>query len=221
MRTAIIYRSDSVGAPGIHAVADGVYAALAEGLAAPLITCGGRLAQSHGHGADIEPITLTIASVPHSHIDKRGRPLSAATATLFSMEPGDLESRVAALEHEVRDLAARVQTSQQDAAAARVLAGAADRDVSGFRDELRDFRQAASASFNALREDFVDLRSDFSGLRSEFGALRSEFGLFKEHIDQGFIAMRGKFDAAAAGQQQIVDLLETIIPDRGANRSTE
>ncbi len=38
----------------IHAVADGVYLALAEGLAARLITCDGRLAQSHGHNADIE-----------------------------------------------------------------------------------------------------------------------------------------------------------------------
>jgi predicted nucleic acid-binding protein len=39
-----------------HTVADGVYVALAEGLAAPLITCDGRLAQSHGHGAAIELI---------------------------------------------------------------------------------------------------------------------------------------------------------------------
>lgn len=39
-----------------HTVAEGVYVALAEGLAAPLITCDGRLAQSHGHGAEIELI---------------------------------------------------------------------------------------------------------------------------------------------------------------------
>lgn len=39
-----------------HTVADGMYVALAEGLAAPLITCDGRLAQSHGHGAAIELI---------------------------------------------------------------------------------------------------------------------------------------------------------------------
>ncbi len=40
-----------------HTVADSVYVALAEGLAAPLITCDGRLAQSHGHRAEIELIT--------------------------------------------------------------------------------------------------------------------------------------------------------------------
>jgi predicted nucleic acid-binding protein len=37
-----------------HTVADGLYVALAEGLVAPLITCDGRLAQSHGHDAEIE-----------------------------------------------------------------------------------------------------------------------------------------------------------------------
>src|SRR6516225_4436031 len=125
------------------------------------------------------------------------------------MDSGDLESRVTALERQVRDLAGRVQVSEQDAAAARVLAGAADRDVSGFRDDLREFRQATAASFNALREDFVDLRSDF-------GALQENFGALQENVDQGFTEMRGKFDATAAGQQQIVDLLQTIITDQGA-----
>jgi hypothetical protein len=100
----------------------------------------------------------------------------------------------------MRDLAGRVHASEQDAAAARVLAGAADRDVSEFRGELRDFRQATAASFNALREDFVDLRQDFVELRN--------------HVGQGFTEMRGKFDAVAVGQQQIVDLLQTIITDR-------
>jgi len=127
------------------------------------------------------------------------------------VQPNSLESRVAALETQVHDLTEsrealetqvhdlteRVRASEQDAAAARVLAGAADRDVSEFGAELRDFRQATVASFNALREDFNDLRT---------------------HVDQGFIEMRqgfiemrGKFDATAAGQQQIADLLQTII----------
>ncbi len=39
-----------------HTVADAMYVALAEGLAAPLITCDGRLAQSRGHDAEIELI---------------------------------------------------------------------------------------------------------------------------------------------------------------------
>lgn len=39
-----------------HTVADGVYISLAEGLAAPFVTCDGRLAQSRGHAAKIELI---------------------------------------------------------------------------------------------------------------------------------------------------------------------
>lgn len=97
----------------------------------------------------------------------------------------------------MHDLAGRVRACEQDAAAARVLAGAADRDVTEFHRELRefrgefvDFRQATVVSFNTLREDFVDLRM---------------------HVDQGFTELRGKFDAAAAGQQQIADLIQTLI----------
>jgi hypothetical protein len=116
------------------------------------------------------------------------------------MDSGDLEPRVSALEAQVRDLTGRVQASEQDAAAARVLAGAADRDVSEFRGELLDFRRATTASFNALRQDFVDLRT---------------------HVDNGFTEMRGKFNVMAAGQQQIVDLLQTIITDQGHAGTTE
>jgi hypothetical protein len=123
------------------------------------------------------------------------------------MEPGDLESRVSSLEEQVRDLTGRVQSTEQDAAAARVLAGAADRDVSEFRGEIRDFRHATTASFNALRQDFVDLRQDFVDLRA--------------HVDNGFIEMRGKFDVMAAGQDQIVELLQTIITDQGHGGTTD
>ncbi|MGV0646345.1 hypothetical protein ABQE44_23405 [Mycolicibacterium sp. XJ2546] len=112
------------------------------------------------------------------------------------MESGDLESRVSALEAQVHDLTGRVRASEQDAAAARVLAGAADRDVSEFRGEIQNFRRATTASFNAVRQDFADLRS---------------------HADNGFPEMRGRFDVMAAGQQRIVDLLQSIITDQGHN----
>jgi len=130
------------------------------------------------------------------------------------VESGDVESRVGALEEQVRDLTGRVQASGQDAAAARVLAGAADRDVSEFRGEIREFRRATTGSFNALRQDFVDLRQDFVDLRQDFADLRN-------HVDNGFTEMRGKFDIMATGQQQIVGLLQTIIPDQGHNGTTE
>ncbi|HET6504137.1 MAG TPA: permease [Amycolatopsis sp.] len=104
--------------------------------------------------------------------------------------PDDIEERVTALETQVRKLTERVQASEQDAAAARVLAGGADRDVTEIRGEIRDLRQATTTSFNAMREDLTDLR---------------------QQMNAGFAEMRGRLDAAAGGQQQIVTLLTTLI----------
>ena len=81
-----------------------------------------------------------------------------------------------------------------------MASGAAERDVSEFRGEIREFRRATAASFNAVRQDFVGLRT---------------------HVDNGFTEMRGKFDVMAAGQQQIVGLLQTIITDQGRNGTAE
>ncbi len=60
----------------------------------------------------------------------------------------DLDHRVSVLEGEVARLREMAALTASDAAAARVLAGGADRDVSGIREELRAHRQA----LNALRE---------------------------------------------------------------------
>ena len=67
-------------------------------------------------------------------------------------------------------------------------------------EEIRDFRQATTSSFNAMREDVADLRTEVGDLRN--------------YTENGFAEMRGKFDAAAASQQQIVDMLTTLIDRR-------
>jgi hypothetical protein len=118
------------------------------------------------------------------------------------MDPEGLEARVTTLETQVRQLADRVRASEQDAAAARVLAGAADRDVTEFHGELRDFRRATVASFNALREDMSDLRTE----------MNERF----DQADNGLVEMRGKLDAAAAGQQRIVELIGALGGGQGA-----
>jgi archaellum component FlaC len=131
------------------------------------------------------------------------------------VEPDSLEARVEALETQVRELAERVRASEQDAAAARVLAGAADRDVTEFHAELRDFRRATAASFNALRTEMIER---FGHVDERFAHIEESFASVEERFDQvdnGFIGMRGRLDAAAAGQQQIVDLLERLIADQG------
>jgi outer membrane murein-binding lipoprotein Lpp len=57
-----------------------------------------------------------------------------------------LDARVAALETQVNQLTQQVQRSAQDAAAARVMASRADRDVDQIRGDFRDFRDATTAS---------------------------------------------------------------------------
>jgi chromosome segregation ATPase len=129
-------------------------------------------------------------------------PVSEAAAILSVMgQPPDLETRVSTLETQVRDLTQRVQRSEQDAAAARVLAGGADRDVTEMGTEIREFREQNTRVLNAMREDLTDLRAHVDERFSQ--------------VDAGFAEMRGKFDAAAAGQEQIVGLLTTLIAQRG------
>lgn len=123
------------------------------------------------------------------------------------MEPDGLEPRVEALESEVRHLRDRVRAGEQDSAAARVLAGAADRDVADFGAELRDFRRGTIASFNALREDMTDLRSEVTDLRRH---VDSGFA----GVNDGFAQMRGLLDTTAAGQQELAVLLQQLIVDR-------
>ncbi|GAA1259274.1 hypothetical protein GCM10009609_22800 [Pseudonocardia aurantiaca] len=127
--------------------------------------------------------------------------------------PDDLESRVTALETQVRELTDRVRHSQHDAAAARVLAGGADRDVTEIRAEIRDFRQATTSSFTAMRQDLADLRQQMD---DRFRQVNDGF----HQVDGGFTEVRGRLDAAAAGQQHIVDLLNTLIDQQGSAEPT-
>src|SRR5262249_19124052 len=113
----------------------------------------------------------------------------------------NLEARVTALETQVQELTTHVRHIEQDARAARVLAGGADRDVTEIRAEIRDFRQPKTASVNAMREDITDLRTE---MNNRFAA-----------VDDGFAEMRGKFDATATGLEQIANLLNTLITQQG------
>jgi hypothetical protein len=76
---------------------------------------------------------------------------------------GDLEARVRDLEHEVLRLKDGVEISRADAAAARVLAGGADRDVSDVKTLLR----AHTQTLNALRETQLERQDEIGALRSE------------------------------------------------------
>lgn len=130
----------------------------------------------------------------------------------------NLERRVERLESQLDSetgLPAEVQAAREDAAAARHLAAANDRDVADLHTDLRAFRHATNASFNAMRADFADLRGEFGELQTEmragFADLRGEFGDLRGEFGELRAEMRAGFATAAAGQQQIVGMLTTLI----------
>lgn len=98
-------------------------------------------------------------------------------------EPPDLDARVSALEVRIEEVAA-------DAAAARHLAAARDRD-------LADLGVKVDANRKAINALGVQTAARFESLEHK--------------VDTGFAEMRAKFDRAAAGQAQIVGLLTTLI----------
>lgn len=114
--------------------------------------------------------------------------------------PDELEPRVAALEVEVASLREAVDVSRSDAAAARVLAGAADRDVS----ELRGQLQAHTSVLNALRETQLEQGQEIRALRTE---MREGFARVDGRIDGLETEMRGGFAKVNLGMTKIVELL--------------
>ncbi|MDQ3988084.1 MAG: hypothetical protein M3291_02595 [Actinomycetota bacterium] len=96
--------------------------------------------------------------------------------------PSDVEARLAALEA-MEEVAA-------DAAAARHLAAARDRDLADLGVKV----DAHLAAINALGQQTV-----------------GRFDQLEREMHTGFAEMRGKLDQTAAGQQQIVELLTGLI----------
>jgi chromosome segregation ATPase len=116
-----------------------------------------------------------------------------------------------ALESEVGELKHRLQRSEKDAAAARVLAGGADRDTSELRIELREFREQNMRLHNATRADIADLRGDSTEIRGELGQLNGRG-------DTLTLEMRSKFDMLTAGQQQIVNLITLALDGKSGDQ---
>ncbi len=114
--------------------------------------------------------------------------------------PSDVEARLAALESRMEEVAA-------DAAAARHLAAARDRDLADLSIKVDANRSAINALGvqTAGRFDQLEQRVDagFAEMRAKFDQIDAKF----DQVDNGFAEMRGRFDQTAAGMQQIVDLL--------------
>jgi hypothetical protein len=132
--------------------------------------------------------------------------------------PDDIEARVAALEVRLGQVSADVQVAREDAAAARHLAAARDRDIADLAVKVDANRSAVNALGEQTRERFDAVDRRFEALERKvddgFRRIDEEF----RKVDNGFIEMRGKFDMTAAGQQQIVTMLNTIIEQQGGDR---
>lgn len=105
------------------------------------------------------------------------------------------------------ELRARLRRVEHDVAAARILAGGADRDVGEIRGELREFRAQNTRLHNATRADLTDLRRDLTDLREHVDRGFAQFGEQFAQVDRNFLTVTAKIDGVAAGLQMITDLL--------------
>jgi outer membrane murein-binding lipoprotein Lpp len=113
----------------------------------------------------------------------------------------DLEARVSRLEGEVARLKDGVSVSRADAAAARVLAGGADREVSDVRTELRAHTQV----LNALRETQLEQGRHLSQLDGKVDRLDTKV----VRLDTKVVRLDAKVDQMDAKVDQALGLLST------------
>ncbi len=97
-----------------------------------------------------------------------------------------------------------------DATAARHLAAARDRDLADLAGKV----DANRSVINALGEQ---TRERFDAVDRRFDAVDRRFEALERKVDIGFAEMRGKFDATAAGLEQITGLLNTLITQQGSD----
>ncbi|MDX3193035.1 hypothetical protein PV458_31905 [Streptomyces sp. MN03-5084-2B] len=106
----------------------------------------------------------------------------------------DLEARVTALEEQV-------QQSRHDAAAARILAGTADRDVSEFKQTLNGHTKV----LNAMRETQIEHGQDISGLKTDVTGLKTEVADLRAEMQSGFTKVNIGMEQVSRLLQQVID----------------
>jgi chromosome segregation ATPase len=111
----------------------------------------------------------------------------------------DIETRLSIVEGDFAELRKQLALTSSEAAAARVLAAGADRDVSEVRAELRAHTQA----LNALRETQVDFSRQLADHGRRIDAL-------DRRLDEQSREMREGFATLATGMAQITALLTNL-----------
>jgi hypothetical protein len=112
-------------------------------------------------------------------------------------EPENIPERVTRLEYQVAE-------ARKDAAAARILAGGADRDVSELRATLNGHTRVLNAIGETQREHGVRLNHLERKVDDGFAEMRAE-------MRDGFTGMREVYTKLNLGQAQITALLNVAL----------
>jgi phage shock protein A len=134
-------------------------------------------------------------------------------------QPPDPEARLARLE-------ARVEEGAADAAAARHLAAAHDRDIADVGVKVNACRAAINALGIQTAERFDRVERRLGGVEGRIGGLEQRVDVLETKVDvletkvdvgfaqmhRGFAQMRHGFDQTAAGFARIATLIEGLGP---------
>ena len=127
-------------------------------------------------------------------------------------QPPDPEARLARLEARVEEVAA-------DAAAARHLAAAHDRDIADVGVKVNACRAAINALGIQTAERFDRVERRLGGVEGRIGGLEQRVDVLETKVDEGFAQMhrgfaqmRRGFDQTAAGFARIATLIEGLGP---------
>ncbi|WP_189053586.1 hypothetical protein [Longimycelium tulufanense] len=126
-------------------------------------------------------------------------------------EIDDLKVRMATIEEQVATLANQVQANRADAAAARVLAGAADRDVSEFRAILRNHTQV----LNAMNERVGIVEDKVDGLRGEFTSRMDQLDGRIDRLDGHMGQLDGRIDQLDGHMGQLDGRIDRLEAEHG------
>ena len=134
-------------------------------------------------------------------------------------EQRKLSERVAALEHQMTE-------TRRDCTDSLTLAKAADRDVSGFRGELRDHHMALNALGEAQREFGDQMRAGFANVDARFAEVHADLvgmhaDLVGMHADLAEMnseisRLRDGIGNVAVGQAQMTVLLTEALNGMGS-----
>lgn len=142
--------------------------------------------------------------------DRPDRPTGAGAAGSLRAvsHPSEIEARLARVE-------ARVEEAAADAAAARHLDAARDRDLADLAVKVEANRSAinalgvqTAARFDRLEGRFDRLEGRVDRLEDKVDRLEDKVDRGFAEVDRGFAEMRGRLDGTAAGLTRIVELLE-------------